>query len=87
MPFQIILTSEAQADLRRLGSAFQTRLLDKLEWIGENAELLRHQALRGREWVGCFRYRFGDYRIIYQIDRSEQRLVILKVAHRRDVYG
>ena len=45
--FQVVLTLEAQADIKRLDAALQTRLLDKLEWIGQNAELLHHQALKG----------------------------------------
>lgn len=49
-PYQVILTPEAQADLRRIASALRTRLLDKLEWIGENAELIQHQAMQGDEW-------------------------------------
>ena len=85
-PFQVILVPEAQADIRRLDPSLQTRILSKLEWMGQNVELLRHQLLRGKEWVGCFKYRVGDYRIIYQIDRSAERLLILKVGHRRDVY-
>ncbi|MFQ5595580.1 MAG: type II toxin-antitoxin system RelE/ParE family toxin [Anaerolineae bacterium] len=85
--FQVILTPEAQADINRLDPALQTRILNKLEWMGQNAELLRHRALRGEEWSGCFKYRVGDYRIIYQIDWPAEKLVVLKVGHRREVYG
>ena len=66
--FQVILVPEAQADMRRLDPSLQTRILSKLEWMGQNVELLRHQVLRGKKWMGCFKYRVGDYRIIYQID-------------------
>jgi mRNA interferase RelE/StbE len=85
--FRVILMPEAQTDIKRLDPALQTRILNKLEWMGQNAELLRHQALRGEEWVGCFKYRAGDYRIIYQVEWSTEKLIILKVGHRRDVYG
>ena len=85
--FEVILTSEAQADIKRLDPAFQTRILNKLEWMGQNAELLRHRTLHGEEWSGCFKYRVGDYRIIYQTDWSAGKLVVLKVGHRREVYG
>ncbi len=86
MPLEIILTPEAQADVRRLTSDFQTRILDKIEWMGKNTDLLRHQALQGEEWRGCFKYRIGDYWIIYQIDWSAEKLTVLKVGHRREVY-
>jgi len=85
--FQVILMPEAQADIKRLDPAVQMRILDKLNWLGENARLLRHQALQGQEWSGCFKYRIGNYRIIYQVDWSAERLLVLKVGHRRDVYG
>ncbi len=64
--FQVFLTPEAQADILRLDPVLQMRILDKLEWMGQNAELLRHHPLQIREWSECFRYRVGDYRIIYR---------------------
>ena len=86
MNFEVILTPEAQADIQSLGRAWQIRVLDKLAWMGENATLIRHQALKGELWEGCFKYRVGDYRIIYQLDIPGNRLIILKVGHRRDIY-
>ena len=85
-PFEVKLTPEAQADVRRLDARVRTRILKRLEWMGENAELLRHEALQGEEWRGCFKYRVGAYRIIYQMDRALRRLSVLKVGHRREVY-
>ncbi len=85
-PYQVILTSEAQADLRRISSGTRRRLFDKLEWMGESAEFLQHQALQGDEWKGCFKYRVGDYRIIYRLDHPAAKLTVLKIGHRREVY-
>jgi mRNA interferase RelE/StbE len=86
MNFEVILTPEAQTDIRHLGRSWQIRILDKLAWMGENAMLIQHQALKGDLWAGCFKYRVGDYRIIYQLDMPGNRLTILKVGHRREVY-
>jgi mRNA interferase RelE/StbE len=33
-----------------------------------------------------YRIRVGDYRVIYTIDDSIVRVVIVRVGHRRDVY-
>jgi mRNA interferase RelE/StbE len=85
--FQVILTTEAQQDIRRLDPSLQTRILDKLAWMGQNARFLRHQSLQGQEWEGCFKYRVGDYRVIYAMDHSAEKLTVLKVGHRREVYG
>ncbi|MBU1486700.1 type II toxin-antitoxin system RelE/ParE family toxin [bacterium] len=32
------------------------------------------------------RLRVGDYRAIYRIDEGQQKVLILKVGHRKDVY-
>ena len=85
--FRVILTPEAQQDIKRLDPSLQTRILDKLAWMGQNVSLLRHQSLQGREWQGCFKYRVGDYRIIYAMDPSAEELTVLKVGHRRQVCG
>lgn len=84
--FTVILTPEAQRDILRLDAPVQKRILDRIEWMGANAALLRHQAMKGDEWRDCFKYRVGDYRIIYQLDQPVQKMIVLKVGHRREVY-
>ena len=85
-PFTVIFTPEAQRDILRLDRTVQDRILNRIEWIGENAELVRHQAMKGDEGRGCFKYRAGDYQIIYQLDQSVPKMIVLKVGHRREVY-
>jgi mRNA interferase RelE/StbE len=41
--------------------------------------------LKGR-YKGLFSYRFGDYRIVYEIDGSKIKIMILRIAHRKNVY-
>ena len=38
------------------------------------------------ELKGRFSFRLGAYRIIYRIVKAGKRVVILDIAHRRDVY-
>ncbi|KAF0107785.1 MAG: hypothetical protein FD146_1416 [Anaerolineaceae bacterium] len=55
MPYRVVLTPEAQNDLHCLDAGIRKRLLDKLEWMGENAELLNHQALQGEDVIFSIR--------------------------------
>ena len=71
--YQIVLTPLAQADLQTIAPVTRARLLDKLE-------------LQGEEWKDCFKYRVGDYRIIYKMEHAASKLFVLKVGHRREVY-
>jgi mRNA interferase RelE/StbE len=84
--FEVVLTREAQDDLVALDETVRERILDKLEWLGTNARLIRHQSLQGKKWAGLFRYRVGDYRIFYQVIVTVQQVVVVKVGHRRDIY-
>jgi len=34
----------------------------------------------------CFRYRIGDYRVIYSVDESNKIVEILSIKHRKDAY-
>lgn len=84
--YQVLVTPEAQADIQALSPAVQLRIIDKLEWMGENVEYLRHEAMQGNEWPDCYRYRIGSYRVIYRLDHEESTLYVLKLGHRREIY-
>jgi mRNA interferase RelE/StbE len=36
--------------------------------------------------AGRFRYRVGDYRVVYQIDNQNQMVAVLRIAHRSEAY-
>ena len=38
------------------------------------------------ELAGCYRLRVGDYRIIYQINKKDSHVLIIKIAPRGKVY-
>ena len=38
------------------------------------------------EWSGYLRYRVGDWRVIYRVDDDANRVNVLVIAHRREVY-
>ena len=42
--------------------------------------------LSGKEFVGCLRFRLGDWRVIFEIDERMNRVQVLSIAHRREVY-
>lgn len=44
------------------------------------------KALVGK-YSGLYRYRYGDYRIIYEIDKTNKILIINRIGHRSDVYS
>ena len=78
-------TPDAEADLARLDTPAAERVLKKLRWLAENLDAVKPEALRG-EWQGVFKLRVGDYRVLYTLDKTKQRIIVHFVRHRREVY-
>jgi mRNA interferase RelE/StbE len=79
-------TPEGEADLARLDRSIAQRVLKKLRWLAENLDVVRPEALTG-EWQGVFKLRVGDYRVLYTLDKTKQRIIVHFVRHRSEVYG
>jgi mRNA interferase RelE/StbE len=72
-------------DLQSLDKNIRLRILDKIQWLLEHVEELRHKSLTA-QWEGMYRLRVGDYRVVYGIDQNNERIVIYAVGHRREIY-
>ncbi len=80
----VVIAPAARRQLRKLARATQTRLLDKIEALAEEPRPAGCKKLSDSEDI--YRVRSGDYRIIYQVEDAALYVLVLKVAHRRDVY-
>jgi mRNA interferase RelE/StbE len=61
----------------------RVRLGEAIDSLGRKLGAVSHRRLQGTD---AFRLRVGDYRVIYDFDVTEQRLDLLFVGHRRDIY-
>lgn len=85
MTYEIRLTREAEADIRRLDPVIARRVISKLQWLADNVETVRHEAL-GAAWQGVFKLRVGDYRALYTLDVPRQQIIVHFARNRREVY-
>jgi len=85
MVYQLNWDEEALDDLQKIGKAEAIRLIRKIE-----THLVKDSQNLGKALVGNFsglyRYRIGDYRVIYQIIKNELLVVVVRVGHRKDIY-
>jgi mRNA interferase RelE/StbE len=84
-PYAIILSDDARDALGDLDKPVAERIVRKILWLARNADLIAHEMLTG-EWHGYFRYRVGNYRIIYLLDSDERVIEIVTIGHRREIY-
>ncbi|RJP52423.1 MAG: type II toxin-antitoxin system RelE/ParE family toxin [Anaerolineaceae bacterium] len=84
MPILRILESAAR-DLANLDKPVARRIVLRLNWMVENFDGIRHIPLSG-ELSEFYKFRVGDYRVLYQVLDNEKTILIHAVGHRRDIY-
>ncbi len=81
-------TAKALKDLQSLDKKIAQRIVAKVKVFSEDATVFtRAKALTG-SLVGLYRYRVGDYRVIFEVNESGSVIIlmILNIKHRKDVY-
>lgn len=79
-------TSAALRDLKKLPKAVQRRIFAKLDFYMASGKPLEFAQSLKDKILGGFRFRIGEYRVIFDVDRKQNRLTVLTLGHRRDVY-
>ena len=84
--YDLILTRKAQRFYEQADQSLASRLNRCFDQLSQNP--YQHpniKPLKGK-LSGCFRYRLGNWRIIYTIDDSQGIITILLIASRGQVY-
>jgi mRNA interferase RelE/StbE len=84
--FEVVLSPEAQ----EFYAAADRPLAKKLArcFAQLEKEPRRHNSIKllTGNFVGCRRYRVGDWRVIFSIDAEHSLVLVLSIAHRREIY-
>lgn len=80
--FQILFTQRAIKDLTNVDSDTKSRLASKLKEYA--TEPIKYARKLSDPKIGTYRFRIGDYRVIFDIDK--EIIVVLRVGHRKDIY-
>ncbi|MCE2464293.1 MAG: type II toxin-antitoxin system RelE/ParE family toxin [Dehalococcoidia bacterium] len=85
MPYCIEYTDSANDDMSRLDRVVAHQVRNKLDELAGRAETVRHRALTG-PLRGQYRLRVGNYRVLYELDRTNRRITVRAVGHRSEIY-
>lgn len=78
--------SSALRDLRRLPKDIQTRIILKLEFYASSQTPLKFAKRLSDKEFGEFRFRIGDYRVVFDTDPRSNAIIVLTVGHRKSIY-
>jgi mRNA interferase RelE/StbE len=84
--YKVRLTKGAAKVYRSAETPLAKRLARAFEVLEQNPRQHPNiKALKGK-LAGRYRYRVGDYRVVYRIDDDTTEVIILLIKHRREVY-
>ena len=81
MSYKILLHPKANAYLENIEVELENRIRKKLHVLSSNPEKgkkLKHS--------NFWRLRIGEYRTVYEVEYDNNRVIILFIGHRKDVY-
>ncbi len=82
MGYRLVFTARAVKDIESLEPSVKKRIGEKLKEYAEDP--FSHARKLSDRRLGTFRFRIGDYRVIFDIDGDT--IVVLRVGHRRKIY-
>ncbi|MHB1661408.1 MAG: type II toxin-antitoxin system RelE family toxin [bacterium] len=86
MNYKIVWHKAALDDLKRLDISAGQKVFEKVETYLAQDPIGLGKPLK-QNLAGMFRYRYGDYRIIYIVNIPEKSMAILEVGHRKEIYN
>jgi mRNA interferase RelE/StbE len=82
--YEVVVLRPAEKEIRRLAPKIRRQIFEKLVELETNPRPQDVRRLHGVE--RGYRVDSGEYRILYEIDDAERRVVVRVVKHRKDVY-
>jgi len=80
--FTVLLHPKAAKELNKTPKTVKDRIIERAKELRENPHKFGKPLRQSNFWSS----RIGEYRIIYEIDVKENRVIILFVGHRSKVY-
>ena len=82
MLYKLLYTKTAYQDIQKLDDVAKKRIKKKLEEYIRDP--FHHAKKLTDSSVGSYRWRIGNHRIVFDIDKD--KIIILRVGHRREIY-
>ncbi len=82
--YNIKIKKSASKEIAKLPQIILKRILSKIQALSSEPRLSGCKKLSADE---KYRVRVGNYRILYSIEDEKLIVFIVKVGHRKDIYG
>jgi mRNA interferase RelE/StbE len=84
MAYQLVYKKPAVKEIQKLPQQIKKRLKLKLEWFANQSDPREFSKLLTKPADAQYRFRIGNYRVLFDIE--DEKIIILYIQHRREVY-
>lgn len=81
--YKVLIKPSAVREIESVPKKDRLRIVRKIQALSDNPRPAGCEKLSGEE---KFRLRQGVYRVVYSIEDGAREVLVVKVAHRREVY-
>ena len=81
--FEVVLEERTRHQLAKLPKRISGGISRKLRWLGENAEVIKHERLGGHEEYSLH---CGQYRIPYLLDWGNRTIIVTDIDKHDEAY-
>lgn len=82
MVYKLLYTKTAFQDINKLDTVAKKRIKKKFEAYRRKPLYYAKRLINST--IGSYRWRMGNYRVVFDMDKD--KIVILRVGHRREIY-
>jgi mRNA interferase RelE/StbE len=83
MSYEVSWSKNSLDFLSKLEPLISKRIIKSVGEFSENPRAREFKRLKGET---AFRLRVGDYRILFDFDTKNQRIIIIGIGHRKNIY-
>lgn len=89
MKIKVVYTNKAIKELKKLDIVVAQKIVKKIGFYSKKDKPLSYAKKLKPPFDDLFRFRIGDYRVIFDMDNKGKLVVltVLTVKHRKDIYN
>lgn len=84
--YDIEFSIKAAKSYLKLQKKLRDRIDNKLKRVAQDP-YAKHNNVKSLQGIkGCYRLRVGDWRVVYEVIKSQIKIYVIKIGQRKEVY-
>ena len=83
--YEIVYAQSVKHDIKKIDKQYHKRIKEEIEKLKNFPDIAQIKRLHSHP-LADFRLRVGSFRVLFDVDEEQERIYILKIGHRKEVY-